>query len=242
MPVLRRAHPLRQVRLIAAHHRSHASDRMLAAILAGIAGCANAGGFVLIGSYTSHMTGYLSQAADQLVLHNIGLVVKSVLTIALFVCGAATSAFLINWARRHRRSRQYALPIGLQGALFLALAGLGALPLSPHLMTHLGLGLISFIMGLQNATITKLSGARIRTTHATGMITDVGIELGRAAYGAACHDAALHADGGKLSILLQLLSVFFGGGIIGALGYGQFGYAFSLPLAAILLTLALIKR
>jgi uncharacterized membrane protein YoaK (UPF0700 family) len=39
--------------------------------------------------------------------------------------------------------------------------------------------MLCFIMGLQNATVTKISGARIRTTHVTGMITDVGIELGK---------------------------------------------------------------
>ncbi|MEI2686472.1 MAG: YoaK family protein [Cypionkella sp.] len=243
MPVRhRKLRMLRQTGLIAAHRRSDFSDRILATILAAIAGCANAGGFILLGSYTSHMTGYLSQLADQVALQNLALAMKSVLAIGLFVSGAATSAFLINWARRHARARQYTLPIGLQGALFVVLAAVGALNLSTPVSTHLGLGLIAFIMGLQNATITKLSGARIRTTHATGMITDVGIELGRAAYGAAYADPDLHVDRRKLSILTQLLGTFLIGGVIGAFGYGHFGYSFSLPLAAILLTLALIRR
>jgi len=38
--------------------------------------------------------------------------------------------------------------------------------------------LLCFIMGLQNAVITKISHAEIRTTHVTGLVTDVGIELG----------------------------------------------------------------
>ena len=42
--------------------------------------------------------------------------------------------------------------------------------------------MLCFIMGLQNATVTKISGARIRTTHVTGMVTDVGIELGKLVY------------------------------------------------------------
>jgi Protein of unknown function (DUF1275) len=36
--------------------------------------------------------------------------------------------------------------------------------------------LLCFIMGLQNATMTKISGARIRMIHTIGMITDAGIE------------------------------------------------------------------
>ena len=149
MPVRhRKLRMLRQTGLIAAHRRSDFSDRILATILAAIAGCANAGGFILLGSYTSHMTGYLSQLADQVALQNLALAMKSVLAIGLFVSGAATSAFLINWARRHARARQYTLPIGLQGALFVVLAAVGALNLSTPVSTHLGLGLIAFIAAI----------------------------------------------------------------------------------------------
>ncbi len=42
--------------------------------------------------------------------------------------------------------------------------------------------LLCFIMGLQNAVITKLSHAEIRTTHVTGVVTDIGIELGKLSY------------------------------------------------------------
>ena len=94
-------------------------------------------------------------------------------------------------------------------------------------------------MGFQNATITKTSYARIRTTHATGMITDVGIELGRAVCGRS-FDADVTADRAKLWLLLRLLSVFLVGGIQGAIGYGAFGYLFSLPLVGVLLVLAVI--
>ena len=230
---------LAQMRAVKAADRTAAADTMLATLLAAVAGAANAGGFVMLGSYTSHMTGYLSQLADNIVLQNIGLMVAAMVAIALFIVGAATAAFTINWARQHRPMQQYALPIGVQGALFLGLTGLGAAGLSQAVTTHTSLGLLSFIMGFQNATITKISYARIRTTHATGMVTDVGIELGRAAYGVA-FDQTVTADRSKLLLLLQLLIAFLLGGIGGALGYGAVGYLFSLPLAAVLLTLAII--
>ena len=38
------------------------------------------------------------------------------------------------------------------------------------------IGIIGFAMGLQNATITNVSGAVVRTTHVTGVITDLGLE------------------------------------------------------------------
>ncbi|MDB5664227.1 YoaK family protein [Cypionkella sp.] len=230
---------LRKFRLIASHHRIASSDRALAFILAGIAGAANAGGFILLGSYTSHMTGYLSALADNLVLHNLALVGQSLFAITLFVLGAATSAVVINWGRAHARASQYSLPIGLQGGLLIALAAISATPLPQAIAHPLGLGLLCFIMGLQNATITKISYARIRTTHATGMITDIGIELGRAVYGRAFH-SPITADRAKLTLLLQLLTSFLLGGLVGAFGYSLIGFAFSLPLAAILLTMALL--
>lgn len=233
---------LRHARLVAAHHRTRSSDRNLATILAGVAGCANAGGFIMLGGYTSHMTGYLSQVADNIVLQNLHLVVQSVYALAMFVCGSAFSAIAINWARQHQHRRQYALPIGLQGGMFLCLAALGPTHTAPVFVNYLGLGLLCFIMGFQNATITKISSARIRTTHATGMITDLGIELGKAIYGFGSRSATISADRGKALLLLQLVLVFLTGGIVGAVGYGLIGYYFSLPLAFIMLAVAFPAR
>ena len=41
---------------------------------------------------------------------------------------------------------------------------------------------LCYIMGLQNAVITKISNAEIRTTHITGLVTDLGIEIGKMLY------------------------------------------------------------
>ena len=210
-------------------------------MLAGIAGCANAGGFLALGHYTSHMTGYLSQLADNVVLWNVAVVIDSAFAIALFVCGAACSAILINWARDHRRRSQYALPIAAQGVLFLCFAGFGALGRSDPMVNRLALGVLCFIMGLQNATITKISYARIRTTHVTGMITDIGIEFGKSLYARGSRTTRVSPDLGKMQILLQLLCVFVVGGIIGAVGYSRFGFVFSVPLALLLLAIAAPK-
>jgi hypothetical protein len=42
--------------------------------------------------------------------------------------------------------------------------------------------LLSFIMGLQNAVGSKISAGKIRTTHMTGNLTDLGMELGKLLY------------------------------------------------------------
>jgi uncharacterized membrane protein YoaK (UPF0700 family) len=98
--------------------------------------------------------------------------------------------------------------------------------------------LLSFTMGLQNAMITKLSDAVIRTTHLTGMVTDIGIEVGRMLLPERGGDLSKKADVGKVVPLSSLISLFFVGGVIGALGFKHIGFSFTLPLAGILLLIA----
>ncbi len=94
--------------------------------------------------------------------------------------------------------------------------------------------LLCFIMGFQNAIITKISGARIRTTHITGLVTDAGIEIGKAAYWnrspASPHLPPVTADIAKLTLLCALIGLFFIGGVSGALLFAHIGFAARLRL------------
>ncbi|PZQ50157.1 MAG: DUF1275 domain-containing protein [Rhodovulum sulfidophilum] len=229
--------PLVSARVLVGHRRSWGSDYVLAVILAVIAGASNAGGFFALGEYTSHMTGYLSRIADNLVAGQLLVVGTALLAIASFASGAAFTALLVNWARWRMGRRQYALPLAVQGAC-LACFAFGGVFTTPTGRLF-ALACLCFIMGMQNATITKISGARIRTTHATGMITDIGIESGRAIYGLLRRDGRVRADPTKLRILLTLVTSFVTGGVVGAIGYSVAGFYFSLPLAAALLALSL---
>ena len=217
------------------------TDALLGVVLAFISGATNAGGFLAIGQYTSHMTGIVSAIADNLALGLFGAVGVGVVAIIAFVAGAACSAVLINWGRRNDRIKQYAYPIALEALLLLAFGVLGTASRDAPGFMALAAPLLCFIMGLQNATITKISGSRIRTTHLTGMVTDIGIELGKHAYWHRNREKSevpmVKADLKKLTILLRIVGMFFLGGVIGALGFGHFGYIFSIPLAAVLIVL-----
>lgn len=218
---------------LAARERNAASDRHLASYLTFVAGAVNAGGFMAIHQYTSHMSGIISAIADNLVLGNVFLVATGISSLAAFVAGAATSAILINWARRRALESEYALPLAVEAALLL-LFGLSGLVLAAGSAsaTVMTIALLCFIMGLQNAIITKLSGARIRTTHVTGLVTDAGIEIGKLLYR---NDPAhpelppVVADRAKLALLLSLIGLFFFGGIAGAFLFSHLG----LPVAAL---------
>ena len=89
------------------------------------------------------------------------------------------STLMINFSRRRRLHSQYAPALALEAGLLLLFGILGAQLMSvPGFFVPLTVVLLCFIMGLQNAIITKLSNAEVRTTHITGMVTDIGIELG----------------------------------------------------------------
>ncbi len=229
----------RHIRVAASYHRRRGNDLLLGLILAFVAGAMNAGGFLAVGRYTSHMTGVVSSIADDLALGLFGLVGAGLTLLISFLCGAACSAILINWARRHARRQQYAYPLALESGLLILFAGLGTL--HDAAVAPATAMLLCFIMGLQNATITKISGARIRTTHLTGMVTDIGIELGKVAYRGIARllsHPPVPVDRRKLSILLPIVSMFFFGGLVGALGFKHLGHAFALPIAALLLAVA----
>ena len=101
--------------------------------------------------------------------------------------------------------------------------------------------LLCFTMGLQNAIITKISDAVIRTTHLTGIVTDIGISLGRIAstWGRGDNQIVDH-EMTKLRLHSSLIALFFAGGVTGALGFKHVGFLFTLPLAAVLFLLAVM--
>lgn len=216
--------------------RSNNGDFRLGCILAAIAGAANAGGFFALGHYTSHMTGYMSMLADSIATLNLAIAALSILAISSFIAGAATSTTLINWSRLHHRRQQYALPLAIQGLLMLCFAWGGIFSSTAGLT--FSLACLSFIMGMQNATITKISDARIRTTHVTGLVTDIGIELGRAFFAWLRPLSGVRPDLPKLRILMALPLAFLAGGVIGAVGFSRLGFVFSAPLALILFALS----
>lgn len=203
-----------------------------------VAGAINAGGLLLVGQYTSHLSGTVSALADHLALGAWAAVLAGLAALLPFLAGAALSALLVNWARRHGHRRSHALPMWLEAGLLLGFGLLGAVWRDSPLVIVPAVPLLCFLMGLQNATITKISGARIRTTHVTGIVTDLGIELGKLCYRNMDPAApAVRADRGKLRLLAGLLAGFFLGGLAGALGFGQLGFGCCLPLAALLLAL-----
>jgi uncharacterized membrane protein YoaK (UPF0700 family) len=237
--------PVRFFRALTGKDRSTEANRHLGFSLAFVAGAANAGGFLAVSQYTSHMSGIVSAIADQVVLGDIALVLAGAGSLLSFLLGAACSAILVNWGRRQQLNSQYASPLLLEAALLLCFGMLGSHLAPLHaLFVPATVMLLCFIMGLQNAMITKLSGAEIRTTHVTGIVTDIGIELGKLFYWNSTRDdpvvKPVLANRERLKVHSCMLGSFFAGGVMGALGFKHVGYASTIPLACLLTVLAFI--
>lgn len=142
-----------------------------------------------------------------------------------------------------RLQSEFASPLLLEAVLLLLFGLLGARLAHMHgLFVPATVMLLCFLMGLQNAVITKISRAEIRTTHITGIVTDIGIELGKLAYWNASRGVAQRhhvvADRERLGLLTALAASFVGGGLIGAFGFQALGYITTVPLALLLVALA----
>jgi uncharacterized membrane protein YoaK (UPF0700 family) len=235
--------PVHYARFLTGRQRTVAANRQLGCVLAFVAGAINAGGFLAVQQYTSHVTGMVSALADNLALGRLGLVVDGVVAVLAFLLGAMCCAVMVNFARRKAMSSEYALPLLLESGLILCFGLLGArMAHFEGLLIPFTVVLLCFIMGLQNAIVTKLSNAVIRTTHMTGIVTDLGIELGKLVYWNREQGAphAVRADRERLWVLGSLLGSFLLGAVTGAFGFKHLGYSFTVPIAVLLTVLAVV--
>ena len=212
-------------------------------MLAFNAGAINAGGLLVVGMYTSHMTGFASMLADNLVLGNITIVLGAVGVLLAFTLGAAVTAILVNGAHQRGLRSAYALPLLLEAVLMLVFGLVGAtLNRQTPFAVPLTVLVLAFTMGLQNALVSKISSSQIRTTHMTGIVTDIGMELGKMFFWNRTGSplaSRVRANRIKLRLLATLLGAFIAGGVAGAAGFKYIGFGWVLPLAVLLLAMCL---
>lgn len=231
--------PLYYLRRLAGSQRTDSANRHLACYLAFVAGATNAGGFLAVHQYTSHMSGIVSAMADNVAMGSFSLLRTGLAAVCAFLSGSILTAFMVRWARSRFLESEYALPLILEAVLLIVFGMTGRLFVQERVVGTIML--LCLTMGVQNAMITKLSNAVIRTTHLTGMITDIGIALGTMLFTRwkKSREPAT-PQVAALPLLSSLVALFFVGGVTGAVGFRHLGFLFTLPLASILLVLAVM--
>lgn len=178
--------------------------------LAAVAGCVNAVGFLGVHHQAlSHLSGTVTNLGMELAHANHALARHAALVLVFFFLGSVLSGLIIRQSTL-RLGRRYGFALVVESLLLLA----AALLLRHDLAG--GEFCAAMACGLQNAMATSYSGAVIRTSHMTGIVTDLGIAVGLAARGE-------RADWRRMRLYLALLGGFFGGGAAGAWGFAHFG-------------------
>jgi uncharacterized membrane protein YoaK (UPF0700 family) len=190
------------------------------ALLAASAGSINVVGFLSVQHQgISHVTGAVSILGLELAQTNWPGVAHTGAVVVSFFLGCVLSGLVI----RHNTLRSgypYGTALTLESAL---------LCLATYFLSHgmvLGSYVAALACGLQNAMATTYSGAVIRTTHITGIVTDLGISLGQIA-------RREPIDRRRMGLYLVLLISFFIGGVGGAVGFGFISYNILLVPAAL---------
>jgi uncharacterized membrane protein YoaK (UPF0700 family) len=141
----------------------------------------------------------------------VGAILHFAASIGSFLGGAAVSGFLIQDSTL-QLGRRYGVALLLESALLCA-----TVPLLNR-GNPLGMYLASAACGLQNAMVSTYSGTVVRTTHLSGMFTDLGIFLGHLLRG-------LRVDMRRLKLCFLIISAFLCGGLAGASAFRAWGYA-----------------
>jgi uncharacterized membrane protein YoaK (UPF0700 family) len=179
--------------------------------LACVAGMVNVIGYLgFEHQAVSHLTGTTSLLGAALARGDLRAVGHLWGVLIAFCLGAMLSGLIIQ-DQTLKLGRRYGVVLALEAALLLA-----AIPLFKQEQIW-GALLAAVACGLQNAMVTTYSGSAVRTTHVSGMFTDLGIGLGHLLRG-------MPLPVRRLTLSGLIISGFLGGGVLGAWLYRHFGY------------------
>ncbi|QNK01532.1 YoaK family protein [Dyella telluris] len=175
-------------------------------LLALVAGSINTVGYLCFRHQPiTHLTGTSTELGIALARLDAAEILHWGFVIGAFLFGAMLSGFIVQ-QRTLQLGRRYGVVLMLESALLFAAAPL------IEWQSDLGLYLASMACGLQNAMVSTYSGATLRTTHLSGIFTDLGIYLGQRLRG-------LPVDMLRIHVCLLVATCFIAGAAAGAMGF-----------------------
>lgn len=219
------------------HHgtaRTLSHNKKIASLLSFVAGIVNLVGFLSIQQLTTNVTGHFAFFVDELFKLQFSRSLTYLFFILFFFSGSFVSSMLVEITKRKNEQFIFILPIIIESILLFTIAFAGY-NLSPINRNMIAFGLL-FAMGLQNSLVTRISNAMVRTTHLTGLFTDLGIELSQLFFYQTKEQKGVLIS--TILLRLRIISFFFIGGIAGSILYSSL-YLFVLIIPALLLLLGL---
>lgn len=156
-------------------NRTFIHNLKLASLLSLVAGIVNVSGLFAVHELTTNVTGHFAFFSDNMSKGNYENAIYYLLFTLSFLMGAFVSGLLVEGTFRKNQRLTNLIPIILEIVLLTLIASLDMDFVHIHAVS-IAFCLL-FAMGLQNALVTQISNAIVRTTHLTGLFTDLGIEI-----------------------------------------------------------------
>ncbi len=189
----------------------------IATILSFVAGIVNVSGFLAFSELTTNVTGHFALFIRDVADFKLWKGTIYFLYIFSFLFGSFASSFLIEQFKANKKLNVFVLPTLIESAILLSI-GLTSTQIHaayPELIVCL----LLFAMGSQNSFVTKISNAVVRTTHLTGLFTDLGIELSQLFF------PKTHTNRKEIKstikLRLYIICFFFLGGLGGGFLYSR---------------------
>lgn len=207
----------------------------LASLLSFVAGLVNVSGLLAVQRLTTNVTGHFGFFAEEMSKENFAAALVFLLFIFFFLFGAFCSNTIVELVSGFNVRFMNTVPVAVEITVLTCIGFL-----EPQVIVsnaNVIACLLLFAMGMQNALVTSLSNSVVRTTHLTGLFTDLGIELSQLLF----YKRTMQQKKLVSSIKLRLTIIFFFfiGGVAGGWGYRLLNIKILLP-AAVILFVALI--
>lgn len=187
----------------------------IASLLSFVAGLVNVAGFLAVQKLTTNVTGHFAFFVDEIFKLNFRGGLIYFFYIFFFFLGSFTSSVLVEYVSRRNEKLVYRIPVIIESVILLSVAVFGSQMIASA--ADLLAFLLLFAMGLQNSLVTSISSSAVRTTHLTGLFTDLGIELSQLFFYKLPEQRERLVSSIKLR--LTIIVFFFLGGIIGGVLY-----------------------
>ena len=158
-------------------NRTFAHDLRLATLLSFVAGLVNITGVLAVKTLTTNVTGHFAFFAEEVTKHNYIAAISFFVFTIFFLIGSFTSSFLAELVSKRNPQFSHVIPITLEMIVLIGVGFFGTQSGISSLEGKLTAFFMLFAMGIQNSLVTNISKSTVRTTHLTGLFTDLGIEL-----------------------------------------------------------------
>lgn len=212
--------------------RKYSHNLKIAILLSTVAGMVNVIGFLLIGRLTTNVTGHFAFLVDEVFKFEFQRSLVYLYYILAFLLGSFVSSILVEYYQKRNERKIFILPVLIEAIVIMSISLIDINFLNKHI-DLIAIALL-FAMGIQNSLVTKISNSLVRTTHLTGLFTDLGIELSQLFFYDEKEERKKLSSNIKLR--LSIIAGFFVGGFIAGLIFNKYAQYSLLVPSALLIT------